>query len=689
MFPNKKYSVSRQLVMLFLLGAWNIPQSVSAQVADTLNLYRLRSVEVKGKKLRSPLKEEDGASVVSMSLMDDMPRILGNADPLHYAQLLPGIQTNSEYDAGIHIQGCDNSHNLVTIGGAPVYNAAHLLGFFSVFNAGHFSDMSLVKSSSSAAFPNRLGGSVDMRTPTWLWGEDSLRMKATHGELSVGPMSSQATLKMPIGKRSLLLVSARAAYLNLLYSKWLEADGDKVNYDFSDYNLSYVTQINDRNVLKFEAYWGYDNVKLREQTGGYGASLKWDNTLAALHWYTQGKKATAEQMIYYSRYANRTGFDYSSFQARVRSRIYDLGYKGWLQTGGLKAGLDLIRHGIQPQQASLQGDLADNLPAQAPQTSWEASLYALYRKSLARRLTGEIGLRANYYHQQVSFYGLSPSAQLFWDMSPKARLSLHAGIHHQYLFQTGFTSSGLPTEFWFSADAQRRPQYSYNASLQGEFWFSDREYRLSAEVYFKLLKHQVENTGNIFDLLYSSYSFDGTLLYGKGCNYGINLLVEKRRGRLTGWLSYSYGRARRRYADGQYVGWFPANHERLHELNAVATCRLGKRWSVGATFVVASGTPYTHVDYAYLVAGNLVTEYGEHNAERLNPYMRLDMSLNYDFVTEGSGSRRSGINFSVYNLTMHKNDLFYRLKVYDGHVSYGTFRFLMPILPSINYYYKF
>ncbi len=687
MFPNMKYSVSRQLVILFLLGAWNIQQSVSAEVADTLNLYRLKSVEVKGKKLRSPLKEVDGASVVSMSLMDDMPRILGNADPLHYAQLLPGIQTNSEYDAGIHIQGCDNSHNLVTLGGAPVYNAAHLLGFFSVFNAGHFSDMSLVKSSSSAAFPNRLGGSVDMRTPTWLWSEDSLRMKAIHGELSVGPMSSQGTLKMPLGKRSLLLVSARAAYLNLLYSKWLEVDGDKINYDFSDYNLSYVTQINDRNILKLEAYWGYDNVKLREASDGFGASVKWDNTLAALHWYSQGKKATAEQMIYYSRYANRVAFNYSSIQAGVRSRIYDLGYKGWLQTGGFKAGLDLIRHGIQPQQTSLQGDFSDNLPVQAPQTSLEASVYALYRKPLSQRLTGEIGLRANVYHQQVSFYGMSPSAQVFWNMSSKGRLSLHFGIHHQYLFQTGFTSSGLPTEFWFSADSLRRPQYSYNASLQGEFWFADKEYRLSAEIYFKWLKHQVENTGNIFDLLYSSYSFDGALLYGKGCNYGFNLLVEKRRGRLTGWLSYSYGRARRRYAGSQYAGWFPANHERLHELNAVGTCRLGKRWSIGATFVVASGTPYTHVDYAYLVSGNLVTEYGEHNAERMNPYMRLDMSLNYDWTTRGS--RRSGINFSVYNLTMHKNDLFYRLKVYNGHVRYGTFRFLMPILPSINYYYKF
>ncbi len=547
--------------------------------------------------------------------------------------------------------------------------------------------MSLVKSSSSAAFPNRLGGSVDMRTPTWLLGEDSLLMKATHGELSIGPMSSQGTMKLPVSKRSLLMVSARAAYLNLLYSKWLEVDGDKVNYDFSDYNLSYITQVNDCNVLKVEAYWGNDKVKLRQLADGFTATLNWDNTMATLHWYSHGKKINAEQMLYYSRYANRVAGNDLSFQVGLRSWIYDLGYKGWLRIGGLETGVDMIRHQIQPQQISLQGDFANGLSEQERQTSFEGSVYALYRKSFFLHFTGELGLRGNLYHHQTSYYGVSPSAKVLWDASSHTRVSLHLGIHHQYLFQTGFTSSGLPTEFWFSADRLRRPQYSYNASLQGECWILNKEYRLSAELYFKSLKHQIENTGNVFDILYSSYSFDGSLLYGKGCNYGFNFLIEKRRGKLTGWLSYFYGRARRKYNDGQYVGWFPANHERVHEMNAVGTYRLGKRWSLGATFVAASGTPYTHVDYAYLVSGNLVTEYGEHNAERMNPYARLDMSLNYDWMIKGS--RRSGINFSVYNLTMHKNDLFYRLKVYNGHVRYGVFRFLMPILPSINYYYKF
>ena len=111
---------------------------MSAELTDTLNHYGLQDVEIRGKRLRSQLREIEGASIINMSLMDDMPHILGNADPMHYAQLLPGVQTNSEYDAGLHIQGCDNSHNFVSLGGAPIYNAAHLLGFFSIFNAGLF-----------------------------------------------------------------------------------------------------------------------------------------------------------------------------------------------------------------------------------------------------------------------------------------------------------------------------------------------------------------------------------------------------------------------------------------------------------------------------------------------------------------------------------------------------------------------
>lgn len=185
----------------------------AADSVDTLS-RELRQVSVTGRRVASQLASDRGVSVVGMGLMRSMPRILGNADPLHYAQMLPGIQTGGEYDAGLHIQGSDNSHNMLAIDGVPIYNAAHLLGFFSVFNATHFSSMRIGKSATAAAAPNRLGGMVDMQA-----GRD--RPPGPTGDVAVGPMSSQATVSLPAGRCSWLTLSARAAYFNLLYSRWL------------------------------------------------------------------------------------------------------------------------------------------------------------------------------------------------------------------------------------------------------------------------------------------------------------------------------------------------------------------------------------------------------------------------------------------------------------------------------------
>ena len=685
----------KRVFCIFIYVVFSILKGVSAEMPDTLNHYGLQAVEIRGKRLRSQLREIEGTSIISMSLMDEMPHILGNADPLHYAQLLPGVQTNSEYDAGLHIQGCDNSHNYVSLGGAPVYNAAHLLGFFSIFNAGHFTEMSLQKSPVSASFPNRLGGRVDMLTPTWLAVEDSLSVGAVHGELSVGPMSSQGTLRLPIGKRSLLLLSARAAYLNLLYSKWLEVDGDEVKYDFSDYNLSYITQLDDANVLKIEGYWGYDKMKIGQASHGLQGKLKWNNTMAALHWYSRSKHGKnegrkdwlMEQMVYYSRYANRLNVNEYSFQVGMRSFIFDLGYKGYFSCGKWRMGAEVVRHQLLPQDIGISGNLANYQTDTQHQQSMEASAYLQYCQPLGENLLMELGARVSGYHCQKSFCRVMPHLKFNYDLSQSAKLNLNLGIRNQYLFQSGFSSAGLPTEFWFAADQNHRPQYAYHAALQGEFWFAEKEYRLSVETYYKWLMNQIENNSNMFDILFSSYSFDGSLLHGKGYNYGLNLLLEKRRGKLTGWLSGSLGRAMRKFDGAQYQGWYPAGHERIYELNAVATYRINRRVSLGTTYVLASGTPYTKVNYAYLMSGNLVTEYGPHNGSRVKPYMRLDLSVSYDFATKGSV--RSGINFSLYNVTMHGNDLFYRIKVYDNHVRYNGFKFLMPIMPSINYYCKF
>ncbi|UKK54042.1 TonB-dependent siderophore receptor [Prevotella sp. E2-28] len=649
---------------------------------DTLRQHTIKEVLVQGHRMRSFLDEPvAGATVVDLRMMDDMPRILGNADPMHYTQLLPGIQSNSEFDAGLHIQGCDNQHNLVSIEGIPLYNVQHALGFFSIFNATHYRSMQVTKNAMSGSMPNRLGGMVDMRD-----GEET--DTCISGTLSVGPMSSQGTLRLPLGKKQQLTLSARAAYLNLLYSQWLKFEDDALRYGFDDYNLTWQWWPDSANQIQIDLYHGGDRITNSNDAYAYDVSMQWHNTMAALHWSHNIRKASIRQALYYTNYTNRFRLTEENLSIKLPSSIHDIGWKGDLAYGQLKTGASFTWHQIQPQAPEVNGFFEADNPQPERQYATESSLYADWHQPLASSLAADAGLRLSlYHHQGHTYYGPDPSLSLSYDGGHAGLFLLSSSIRHQYIFRSGFSNVGLPTEFWFAADANYRPQYAFSLSLSHEIFLFDRMLRLATEVYWKHLWHQVEYSGNIFDFLYGDYDLKNAFLEGNGRNYGLNVMLEKRKGRITGWIAYSLGRARRRFTESQLSSWYPANHERIHELNAVGTYRLNQHWSFGATAVFASGTPYTSPRQFYMINNNVISEFGEHNTNRLSPYFRLDLSANYDFKPHGR--YRSGLNFSLYNATLKNNDLFYRLKIYKDKFANKPFRFPMPILPSINYYCHF
>ena len=650
----------------------------SAQ-GDSLLQQTLGNVNVRGHRVRSHLDTPvQGVTAIGMALMDDMPRILGNADPLHYAQMLPGVQTNSEYDAGLYIAGCDIQHNMVGINGIPIYNAAHMLGFFSVFNATHFSQMQLSKTQAGAASPNRLGGQIDMITADTL-------ARHTSADLSVGPMSSQATLRMPLWSDAAITLSARAAYLNLLYSPWLHIDEMLLRYGFDDLNMTFQWQPDADNQVTADFYWGQDRVRLDDDLYALTSRLTWQNAMAALHWIRRLDCAEWQQSLYMSHYGNDFTLSEDNLNVTLPSRITTAGYRLNYIDSHWHTGVDAAWHSVQPQQPDTKGFFTIKTRPQPRQQAVEASLFADYTATIAPRLQLTAGLRATCFHNDgFTHWSADPSATLTYDAGTAGTLRLSATQRHQYLCRTGFSQSGLPTEFWIAADRDNHPQRCTSIALGYELFLYSKMVRIEAEAYYKQLYNQVEYSGNVYDFLYDEYDLDNILLRGNGHNYGVNLIAEKRKGRLTGWLSYAYGRARRRFDDSRHQGWYPANHERPHEWNAVATYRLDRHWSFGATVVLASGQPYTSPRQFYLMASNIVTEFGQHNANRLKPYCRADVSVSYDFCRKGR--RRSGLNLSVYNVLMHNNDLFHRLKIYNNAFANKPFRFALPFMPSLNYY---
>ncbi|MBE6303268.1 MAG: TonB-dependent receptor [Bacteroidales bacterium] len=613
-------------------------------------------------------------------MMHRLPKILGNADPLHYVQLLPGVQTNSEYDAGLHVQGCDNMHNMLAIGGVPVYNAAHLLGLFSVFNSSHYPTMSFSKSMCESMTSGRLGGELSMQLP-------SLVPDSVNGEFAAGVMSSQGTLRVPVNRKSALFVSLRASYLNLLYGSLLEWDGNKLKYGFSDFNATYLYTPNEDNKIWLDFYGGYDDASVIESEAT-DFSAKWGNLLLAAHHEYKAENFNFEHYIYTTNYKNSFSIVRKEINFRMPSAIYDWGYAGTFAGDNWRCGFSAVVHRIKPQSPLIETDNGYKEYSTVTRNCKELLLHGKYRFSLFENFSVECGANTNFYISPSSKYysSLNPAVTLGYETASLGRLSFMWDIRHQYILQTGLSSMGLPIEFRLSSDGNLPPQYSQNYTLSYSKDIFGGDYNLSCELYYKRLYNLIEYDGNIFDFYSDTFKMENVLIVGDGENYGLNLMLNKCSGSLTGWLSVAVGRAMRQ-SPLYGSGWYPANHERLYEFNAVATYKFNDKFDVGATFVAASGTPFTAPKKFYMVNGNLISEYDKHNSNRVAPYSRLDLSMNYTFHRKAGVEQ--GVNFSIYNALMHKNKIYYRLKFYENKFAYVGMGFIMSILPSVSYYCKF
>lgn len=640
--------------------------------------YELDSTTVSVQKHSSPIRRiSPHITDIDLTQIQALPKIMGNTDPVSFIKNLPGVQTGSEYDSGIHIQGCDNAHNDISLAGVPVYGANHLFGFFSVFNPTHYSHLRFSRSAEG----NRLGGTLRMELP------DTLAKDVT-GDISAGMMSTQGTIGFRLGSKSHLRLSVRQSYLNILYKRWLQIENSPLRYDFGDYNISWLIEPTESDRIWIEGYFGQDDAMASSRRFNMHFGARWGNYAGSIHWEHKGKGIKQNHTIYSSGYHSDGIMTQDESVLNLRSFINTTGYKGYLSWKDFRASLEAILHNILPQSPDSEGLYGiDNKPQQR-QRALETSIYAGYEKTISDSWRVEADLRGSYY--------LSPEKQYDLSFSPDIRISYNAwhlgkvtasyGMRNQYLFQAGLSNIGLPIEFWFAAGRYSLPQYSHQADLSYDVSLFRDALSISVNAYFKRLYNQVEYKGDMFDFFNSRYSLEDHLLKGDGWNYGLNLMAHKQTGRLTGWISYSLGRALRRFDNPGYTGIYPARHERIHELNAVCAYQ-ADRWNFSGTFVCASGIPFTAPEYFYISSGQIMTKPGMHNACRMRPYARLDISATYT-ITKNE-RQENGINLSLYNATGFKNDVMYRLRTSNGVYSYGPMSFFLRWVPSISYYHKF
>lgn len=651
-----------------------------AQQDSVMQSVTLDSVQIKGSRYTSSLKSRaDGRLSIDLKWLGALPKILGNADPMHYSQLLPEIQTNGELRGGVNIQGSESSHNLISIGGVPIYNVCHLLGFFSTFNTPHFDTFSL-RRMGDAASANRIGGELTMLLSQT--SPDTLG-----GEFSVGLISSQGTLRWPLSKNTHLTTSFRTSYVNQLYGHWLKIEDMDLAYAFSDFNVTLKHRVNDFHQLMVDYYGGFDKGSFSDQSYAVKMKADWGNQVAGLHHLYHKGDLQLHNTLYLTYYKNRFGLSMEDVGYLLPSRIMDLGLKHQADWKDLSWGAELIYHDIKPQSLQSSGTIAlDQTDKYAVQTS-ELSLFASYNYPVTEELLVACGLRGTLFGLGSSGLqkAIDPSVRVTYRKN-EAEFSAGYALKHQFLFQTGFSDAGLPTEFWLSADQRFPAQYAHTVNVGSSLYLFSRRYKAEVNLFYKKLYHQMEYLGSVFDFVNSNYDLTKHLQQGQGENYGLSVILNKCTGKLSGWVSYTYTHANRTFQNRNYT--FSPSHERPHELNGVATYSLGRHWDFGGTFVYASGTPFTPVDYLTVVNGQILSHYGHYNAARLKPYVRLDLSVNYKWKCRFA--KECGINASVYNVTSRGNELFYYLSSdEDGKFSYRPSSFFIHLLPSISFFCKF
>lgn len=638
---------------------------IVAQQVETRS-HQLDSVAVVGHSYTSGIRNLGGGTIrMDLQMLDALPQILSNADPLRYAQMLPGIQTSSDFDSGLHVYGCDNAHNLFSIDGIPLYNASHLLGLFSTFNPSHFSEMQLSRTANEAWRPNRLGGMVEMCSRAWA---DTLS-----ADVSVGMLSSQGHLTLPTGPRASLTLSARASYLNFLYRPWLKADGEEFDYRFSDFNLAWSCQPTERDQLLLTAYHGSDRLGLSLVDD---TRLTWGNSLTGLTWQHRLADAHFRLQAYFTRYSNRLLSDESAYRFEGSSEVCDMSVNARYERRHLTLAAEYIHHRFEPNDESQQAH--------------ETSLSADWRQSCCNDiLEVQAGLRLSDYALTTGrrhWLSASPSLQVGYHASYGGTWKLAYSLRHQYVQQTSISQLGLPIEMFFSANEALPPQYAHSLILSHDILLADQQWQLTTELFVKRLFHQTEFVGNGLNLLQDSdFDLFSQIAEGDGHNYGFSMILNRRYGRLTGWMSYTWNRAMRRFP---HIGYsFPASHERRHELNLLATYRLSSRLDLSGTFIIADGNPFTAARNLYLLNGRVVAEFGRLNHDRLPAYHRLDLALNWQLGRYRQIFRY--LNFSLYNVYCHGNTSFYRYKIYKGRFAYRGLSLLHVALPSVAYSVKF
>lgn len=653
---------------------------------------------------------------LSTAEIKKIPAFLGEVDIIRAIQLLPGVQSGNEGTTGFYVRGGSPDQNLILLDGVPVYNASHLFGFFSVFNADAIKNVNLTKGGFPARFGGRLSSvlEIDMK-------EGNLR--EFHGEGSLGLISSKFTFEGPIWKdRTSFIISGRRTYYDILARPFIP-EGQDFGYYFADLNAKLNHIISRKDRLYASYYNGIDDFSFREEYqedpffGGSGegydeSGLNWGNHTAALRWnHLFNDKLFSNLTATFSQYKFSIGFESyyndgteessSGFEYFSMIRDYGLRYDFEYNLNNqhqLKFGASYTHHTFRPGVAQVEenfnGERIDSiLDLSIPVLAHDAFLYIEDDWRITNRWRVNFGLHYSLYltDDNAFYHNLQPRISSRFLIRDDWSVKASYAVMNQYVHLLSNSGIGLPTDLWVSSTAKVAPQWSDQIAIGTSKALFNNQYELSAESYYKTMRNLIEyKEGASF---IATTDWQNTVeTDGVGEAYGLEVLFRKKKGKTTGWIGYTLAWSNRQFSNLNNGEWYPYRYDRRHDVSVVLNHQFSENFDIGLTWVYGTGNTFTAPIARILLPGQqagfgqVYERFSDRNGLRMPPYHRMDLGFNWHKKT--SWGERTW-NISVYNVYSRNNPFFlYISENFNGDKRVNQVS-LFPIIPSISYQFKF
>lgn len=649
-----------------------------------------------------------GVAKINLSEIKNVPVLFGERDILKTLQLLPGIKSAGEGNSGFYVRGGSTDQNLILLDEAPVYNASHLLGFFSTFNSDAIKDVSVFKGGMPAQYGGRLSSVLDIRM------NDGNKKEYT-AEGGIGLISSRLKLEGPIVKdKGSFMISGRRTYADAFLAFSGDSSIKNNTLYFYDLNAKANYQIDEKNTIYLSGYFGRDELGLSE-TFGFG----WGNTTATLRWnHLYSNRLFSNTSLIYSNYNYVIENFLEENNFKVSSSIRDFNLKQDFQLAlnnrhNVRFGVDLIHHTIAPGDITASETSSVNEVTVEKRKGSEIAAYISDEWEMNDRINVVYGLRAssffllgpgnfsNYdqdgnisssksYSQGdlvKTYINLEPRISASYQLNSSSSIKSSYTRNTQNLHLMSNSTAGSPTDLYIMSSNNVRPEIADQVALGYFRNLKDDNYEFSAEVYYKMMQGQIEYRSGTD--LRGNRNVEADLLFGDGRAYGIELFLKKRFGKINGWVGYTLSKTERKFNDIDGGQWFFAKQDRTHDLSLVGIYRANERWTFSSTFVYNTGNAVTFPTGKYQLNGNTVFYYPERNSNRMPDYHRLDFSA----TREGKPGKKlqSSWSFGLYNLYNRKNaySIDFRDDPDDNSKTQALRTTLFGIIPSITWNFKF